>query len=938
MKHHLLPLLFGWFLISAVHAADGLPPRIKAPTDEAVFHRFVLENGLRVMLVSDPRFNLSAATLAVGVGAVDSPADRAGLPHFLEHMISRGNAKYPAIDGLSDFVKSNGGARNASTSSDRTWYLMEIRHAALAEALDRTAHVFISPLFPAEATTREINAVHNEAMRHVQNDGRRLTSVMRELYAPGSVERIFSTGNKDTLTGTTGDEVRAFWEKTYSADRMVLAVAGKASIDELEKMVRTSFSAIPRRTLAPLVREPTFLPRRTALRLALVEAVRDIRDLQLEFLIPTIRTDYVSNPSELLSALIGQGGVGGLEERLKRDGFADGVSAGAYDRTSGYSSYLINVTLTAAGQKEYSRVLSHIFSYLRFLRESPFPTAFHEQHARVAQLHETYGDRGEGYNLTDKLTRRMLAYPLEVAERATDIWGSPNEPAYRKLLGALTADNLIVSLMAKGVPTDQHEKIYHTAYSYTEDTGPAYIALVNAPALAGFTLPGANRFIPESTAVLAERPFPLISEPRLKLYYAPDTEFQRPATALVLRFVTTRSMASRENEALLGLYSACLNDFLAPALGEASRAGVQSSVGAVLSGFVLNANGYGDSALRYATYVAGHLKSFPLSAERFEACKERTLRNLRSTAQNEAVAVAASRRGNMAHEFDEAPADLIPRVSTATWADVQAFAQRWFAQGKFEAVVHGHVTADIAAQSVRDITRAVGAKAGAEESLLRPRYLKVATGEDIIDAGAIEGVNSVFSREILLPDDSPATRAAALVLTSFISNPFFTELRSNQQLGYIVRASSAAVHRNRHLTFEIQSSSYPPDELRRRVDAYVPTLPAALAAASPEKWSALIAGARANIESKPKSIAARAARFHLHAFTYDGDWEQREALLKALDTLTQPQAVAALTTLLQPETSRRRTVLLWSRDHKLTEEIKPTFTDRTVWKTTRIYE
>lgn len=933
-------LAFVLFFTSVLGAADAppLPPRIKAPTDQAVFHRFVLENGLRVLLVSDPRFNLSAATLAVGVGALDDPAEREGLAHFLEHMISRGNQKYPTVDGLNDFVTSNGGARNAATASDHTYYLFQIRHDALAEALDRTAHVFISPKFPADVTTREINAVHNEAMRHVQNDERRRTSVMRELYAPDSPERKFSTGNKDTLAGTTGADVRAFWEKTYSADRMTLAVAGKASVAELEQMVRASFTAIPRRELAAITREQKFLPRKAALRMAFIEPVREARVLQLEFPIPTIRADYVSKPHRLLTALLSHSNDGGLEERLKREGLVNTVSAFTSDRSSGYSSFIISASLTPAGEKDYPRVLRTVFSYLGFLRTGPFPAELHRQYARIAQLKETFDDRGEGYDLTNKLAAQMLAYPLEVAERATDAWGAPDEGAYRRLLAQLTPDNMLVSLLAKGVPTDRAERIYQTAYSYREDTGEGYAALVHAPADATFSVPAENRFMPDSPVVLSERPLRLVAEPGLELYYSQDTQFERPQTALVLRFVSTRDVAGLEMEAMAALYNACLNDFLMPADGEAYRAGITSSATATLDGLALNVTGYGDSAMRYARYVAQHLKSFTLSPARFEACKETTLRGLRSAEQNEAYTVAQSRRGVIAREFDFLPLELVPRVSTATWDDVQAFARRLFARGKVEAVVHGHMTPEAATDAVREISRNMSAQPAEAAMLLRPRYLKLAPGEEVLDAGAIEGVNSVFARDVLLPDDSPQSRAAALILSSFMRNPFFTELRTRQQLGYIVSSGSVATPRDRHLTFIVQSSVYPPDELRRRVDAYLPTLPAALAAITPEKWNDLIAGARSTLESKPKSIAERASRFHVDAFRLNADWDNRAATLKALDALTKEQAAALLTRILAPETARRRTVLLWSKKHSLTEQITPSFTDRAAWKATRVYE
>ena len=116
----LLAVLAAALTLTASAAVPELPPRVVAPTDSAVFRRFTLDNGLRVLLVSDPKFNKSGAALAVNTGQIDDPADREGLAHFLEHMLFLGTEKYPEVADYGNFIKSNGGYNNAYTTSDHT--------------------------------------------------------------------------------------------------------------------------------------------------------------------------------------------------------------------------------------------------------------------------------------------------------------------------------------------------------------------------------------------------------------------------------------------------------------------------------------------------------------------------------------------------------------------------------------------------------------------------------------------------------------------------------------------------------------------------------------------------------------------------------------------------------------------------------------------------
>lgn len=925
--------------VSALTAATPvpvLPPRVVAPTDTAVFRRFVLDNGLRVLLVSDPKFNKSGASLVVNVGQIDDPADREGLAHFLEHMLFLGTEKFPEVGEYGGYMQQNGGTHNAYTASDHTNYQFEVSHAAFAGGLDRFAQFFIAPKFNAEFTGREITAVHNEAMRHVQNDFRRIVGVSRELYAPGSGESKFSTGNKDTLAGVTPQRVRAFYEQHYTSDRMALALAGKASLDELEQHARRLFGAIPRRSVPAVTREATFLPRKAALRLAFVEPVKELRQLQLEFALPATRPDFAAKPDELLSQLIFFSGPGGPEDYLKRAGLANNVTATVWNRTGDYGSLFISVGLTPAGQQEYPRILQTVMSYLAHLRAAPFPADFFRDRARIAALNETYADRGEGADLATQLANQALFYPLDVAERAAAVWGAPDEAAYRRLLDALTPDNLLVTLAAKGLPTDRTERIYGTKYSYREDAGPAYAALLNPPKLA-FALPSANRFMPGDAPLLAERPFPLIDEPGLKLFYAADTEFQRPQTSLIARFVPVRALAKPAEAALLALYGACLADSLAAAADDAGLAGLETSAEATLEGLRFKVTGYGDAPVGYATHVFGQLRTFTLTPERFAAVKETVLRGLRSYPETEAYVLARNRRDAFAREFTFLPDELLDRTASATWADVQTFAREFYTKGRLEVLVHGHLAPEAAVIATRDLAARIGAAPAAEADLIRRRHVVLAPRETIVDTGPIAGVNSAFIGDYLLPDDSPATRAAAVVLSNYFNEPFYLELRTKQQLGYIVGSNAGASLRDRYFAFVIQSSGYGPDELQKRAETFIAALPAAFAAMDATEWATLIAGARSTLEQKTKSIAEKAEFFFTCAYDYAGEWDRRQSALLALDTLTPAQAGALLTAALDPATSRRRTILLHSKDHPPAAPITPAFTDRAAWKATRTF-
>jgi secreted Zn-dependent insulinase-like peptidase len=145
------------FLPTLGNAADvpAVPPRERAPNDTAEYRRFVLPNGIKVILQSDARLNKSSVALAVGAGNLADPPNRQGMAHFLEHMLFLGTQKYPNVSDFDTYLSNNGGGNNAYTARDRTHYFLEVRHEAFEGALDRFSQFFIAPLFSPEFRTPE---------------------------------------------------------------------------------------------------------------------------------------------------------------------------------------------------------------------------------------------------------------------------------------------------------------------------------------------------------------------------------------------------------------------------------------------------------------------------------------------------------------------------------------------------------------------------------------------------------------------------------------------------------------------------------------------------------------------------------------------------------------------------------------------------------------
>ena len=164
-----------------VKTPDGKPVQIMLPPlDDRDFATYILGNGLRVLLCSDPSTNSAGVAMDVHVGACSDPDDIPGLAHFCEHMLFLGTEKYPIEDSFETFLSSNGGQSNAFTDNEDTVYYFDMAaesYDKFKEGLLRFGSFFSGPLFTESATGRELNAIESENAKNLQSDVFRLYQV-----------------------------------------------------------------------------------------------------------------------------------------------------------------------------------------------------------------------------------------------------------------------------------------------------------------------------------------------------------------------------------------------------------------------------------------------------------------------------------------------------------------------------------------------------------------------------------------------------------------------------------------------------------------------------------------------------------------------------------------------------------------------------------------
>ena len=934
-----ISVLYWWvaLLIGVSAIAADLPE--KHPLDETVYERFVMDNGLKVLLVSDPKLDKASASMAVGAGSLMDPKDRQGLAHFLEHMLFLGTEKYPDASEYSNYLQTNGGYSNAYTSGDHTNYHFEVYPFAFEGALDRFAQFFTAPLFSQEFSDREKNAVNSEHQKNLENDSWRTYQLWRNHYNPNHPANHFSTGNLETLGDVQREEFIDFYKRYYSANQMALALVSSNSIAEMKQWVLEYFSDIKNQNSDRIRYPADYILPSDKFRLIEMVPIKDLRELSIEFPMPSYIDKFDSKSASLISYIIGYEGKGSLLSALKDKGWATGLSAALTPDTMDYSSLFITVELTPDGLQHYREIIRYFYAYVDLMKHAPYPGKIFQEQKTMARLEELYSNKGEGADRAVSLANTVLKYPLAVAERVPYLWTEPDEDSYFDLLNHVLPETMMVSLISKDLEVDQTEPIYGTPYSYLEESSDYLESLKTPVDAADIAMPAPNPFVPEEVKLLAERPIKVINEPGLVLYYSQDQEFLRPKVAVQFKIRHPEKFVTLENTVLKDFYADCVKEALNEIAYPARMAGLGYSIDSGIEGLYLTLGGYNESAWLLMDEIIREMLELNISEERFNGIKDGKIRELENFPKGDAWRIAREAKREILHEVAFTPEQQLEVARNIELEDVRQFVKKLYNKGYIEALIHGNVTRDEAVAAARKIKDRLGMKSLKKDKVFENRMLTLQPGQTALREIPLEVNNSCYWSEYFLGFDKPEVRAASLILGNYIGEPFYTEMRTNQQLGYITSGFSSREDEQYSLYFVIQSGEYPADEIRRRAETYLEGLPAVFAEIPDEAFEQLRAAAVAQVEVKSKSIGEKASGFFEMIYDLDLDFDRREESLAALKSVTKEQVAAIFAKALDPETASERLVLAFSRDYEIPADAEETpIEDVATWKSAQDYE
>ncbi|MGH7338094.1 MAG: M16 family metallopeptidase, partial [Myxococcota bacterium] len=331
-------------LALAAFAVPGFAASIDPESLRVAYEKFVLPNGLTVLVHEDHAVPIVAVNLWYHVGSRDEKRGRTGFAHLFEHFFFNGSENHPhGFREAMDELGANN--RNGTTSTDRTNFFEDVPVGALERTLyleaDRMG--FLAGNLSAEMLERERGVVSNEKRQGENQPYGRVFTRMVEAVYPASHPYSWSTiGSLDDLAAATLDDVKSWYETYYGPNNCTLSLAGDITVARAKEFVTRYFGGIP--PGPPLPRYATWVPRlERDLYDTMADRVPQARVYRV-WHVPAWGTRELGHLNLLAGVLSGAKSAR-LDRRLIYEKeFATQVSAGVWEKEIG-SSFIVQATV-----------------------------------------------------------------------------------------------------------------------------------------------------------------------------------------------------------------------------------------------------------------------------------------------------------------------------------------------------------------------------------------------------------------------------------------------------------------------------------------------------------------------------------------------------------------------------------------------------------------
>ena len=194
-----------------------------------------LPSGERVISERLPHVRSAAVGYWIGAGSRDETDAKAGLSHFIEHLLFKGSSRYSALE-IAEIFDGLGGELNAATSREHTVVYSRVPDNHIETALDVMGDMVFSPRFDDLDSEREVVleeiAMYEDTPQDLVHD-----LIGEAVFGSHALGRPV-IGTAEVISNVTRRAIRGYHQSLYTPGNIVVAGAGSIKHERLVELVQ----------------------------------------------------------------------------------------------------------------------------------------------------------------------------------------------------------------------------------------------------------------------------------------------------------------------------------------------------------------------------------------------------------------------------------------------------------------------------------------------------------------------------------------------------------------------------------------------------------------------------------------------------------------------------------------------------------------------------
>ncbi|MFC7159649.1 insulinase family protein [Pseudidiomarina halophila] len=557
--------------------------------------------------------------------------------------------------------------------------------------------------------------------------------------------------------------------------------------------------------------------------------IKDARRLILAFALPGIDDDYAHKSTSFIAHLLGYEGPGSLFAELHQRNLINSLSAGGGISGSNFKDFNINMQLTDEGLAATDIIIEQVFATIRLIEQQGLEEwRYVERQTAIANAFR-FQEPARTADLAAQLAINMHHYSDQDLIFGDYRMAGLNIEKTRQLLAAMTPGNMRATFIHKEVEVTEHEPIYGTDYQLAALPNEQ-LERWSAPASAWARLPPPNPYLHDLKAPLplpeagSDTPQLHTIAPGITLWHLQDPDFRAPKAHIYCQFVLPEATRSARHYACARLWSELMIDRLNEDCYDAEIAGLHFNIYPQHYGITLHVSGYSVGSAELSAHLLAQFRQPSFADSRWRDIHQKLQANWQSALANKPLNLLFARLNVLLQPHMYALSDLAGALAEVSLDDFKQWQADLFQSAEVKLFAHG----DVNLERLGPLLEGVQQQFSLSENLqaqVPPTYsvAELKQSGKLEQRGQLQTQHSDHAALLVIQGKSLdiTQQATLLLLNQFIQPHFFNELRTHQQLGYVVGSTYMPIEQRPHLLLYVQSSRYPATTLCERINTFI---------------------------------------------------------------------------------------------------------------------